>query len=312
MRARTCSVSAWCSTRWPQVNRLSPELLPRSSSMPFCTSAPTSPVRLNRDVPPKLERDHQQGAGERPGAALPDGLRDAGRPEAPEARYGFGTSGCSGESLMPRRGDTATTETSPVGDCLGRCCRHRCGGSRLLAQPSAAPAKGHGLHAANPRRSIEEGVSHGRGAPVFQRVCGGPFGFGSGLSGRRGEPVPIPTPENTYVWDISPDRTSLLLGINQAVGQGILPLWTLPTLGGSPRRLGEIKCHGAARAPNTRKTILCANGQDLYLAGSDRNSTAQAGESPRFRELAPLVTGWQEDPFLAWRTPIPIRLPFGR
>ena len=96
-----------------------------------------------------------------------------------------------------------------------------------------------------------------------------------------GEPVPIPTPENTYVWDISPDRTSLLLGSHPSGWPGDLPLWTLPTLGGSPRRLGEIKCHGAAWAPDG-KTILCANGQDLYLAGSDGTQPHKLASLPGF------------------------------
>jgi Tol biopolymer transport system component len=83
-----------------------------------------------------------------------------------------------------------------------------------------------------------------------------------------GEAVPISTPfQNTSVLDISPNRTELLLG--SWVGTvPEFPLWTLPTLGGSPRRLGEILCHDAAWEPNG-KAILCARGQDLYVARSD-------------------------------------------
>ena len=40
-------------------------------------AAPTSAVRLNPDVPPKLERDHQQGSGERSQSALPARRRHA-------------------------------------------------------------------------------------------------------------------------------------------------------------------------------------------------------------------------------------------
>jgi len=83
-----------------------------------------------------------------------------------------------------------------------------------------------------------------------------------------GEPVAIPTPfENTLIRDISPDRTELLLGSFGGIEtEG--PLWTLPTLGGSPRRLGNILCHDAAWAPDG-KTIAYAHSQELYLAGSD-------------------------------------------
>jgi Tol biopolymer transport system component len=94
-----------------------------------------------------------------------------------------------------------------------------------------------------------------------------------------GEPVPISTPfQNTFVLDISPDRTNLLLG-SWAASEHVFRLWTLPTLGGSPRRLGEILCHDAAWAPEG-KTILYANGQDLYLAGSDGSQSRKLVSLP--------------------------------
>jgi serine/threonine protein kinase/Tol biopolymer transport system component len=94
-----------------------------------------------------------------------------------------------------------------------------------------------------------------------------------------GEPLPISTPfQNTAVLDISPDRTELLLG--SWVGTvPEFPLWTLPTLGGSPRRLGEIRCHDAAWAPNG-KTILCAQGQDLYVARGDGSQSRKLASLP--------------------------------
>ena len=54
--------------------------------------APTAPVRLNPEVPQEFERIIHQGSGERPRSALPARLRDASRPEAPEARDGIGQS----------------------------------------------------------------------------------------------------------------------------------------------------------------------------------------------------------------------------
>ena len=53
------------------------------------SQAPPSPVTLNPEAPPKLGRDHQQGAGERLRPALPKRRRNSRRPEAPEARYGI-------------------------------------------------------------------------------------------------------------------------------------------------------------------------------------------------------------------------------
>ena len=50
---------------------------------------PVPAVRLNPDLPPKLEDDHQQGAGERPRTALPACRGYAGRPEAAETGNGI-------------------------------------------------------------------------------------------------------------------------------------------------------------------------------------------------------------------------------
>src|ERR1019366_5403251 len=94
-----------------------------------------------------------------------------------------------------------------------------------------------------------------------------------------GEPVPISTPfENAIALDISPDRTELLVGSWVRLGpEG--QAWTLPTLGGSPRRLGEILFHDGAWAPNG-KAILCARGQDLYVAGSDGSQSRKLVSLP--------------------------------
>jgi serine/threonine protein kinase/Tol biopolymer transport system component len=66
--------------------------------------------------------------------------------------------------------------------------------------------------------------------------------------------------------DISPDRAQLLvIGFNGSELES--PLWTLPTLGGTPRRIGEILAHDAAWTP--QGDIVYANGADLYWARAD-------------------------------------------
>ena len=86
-----------------------------------------------------------------------------------------------------------------------------------------------------------------------------------------GETFAIPTSlENTgfaNVFDISPDGSSLLM--NTAHGTSLDgPLWSVPVLGGSPRRLGTIEGHAGAWSPNGKKVAYC-KGNEISVAKSD-------------------------------------------
>src|SRR5437016_4446666 len=85
--------------------------------------------------------------------------------------------------------------------------------------------------------------------------------FGDGQSGvaqtsvTGGETFPIAASlEDTgfsNVFDISPDGSVLLM--STALGtSGDGPLWTVPVLGGTPRRLGNLEGHGGAWSPDGR------------------------------------------------------------
>ena len=86
-----------------------------------------------------------------------------------------------------------------------------------------------------------------------------------------GETFPIPSSlEDTgfaNVFDISLDGSSLLM--NTALGTSLDgPLWSVPVLGGSPRRLGNLQGHSGAWSPDGRKIAFC-KGNDIYVAKSD-------------------------------------------
>ncbi|PYV82853.1 MAG: hypothetical protein DMG05_27290, partial [Acidobacteria bacterium] len=69
------------------------------------------------------------------------------------------------------------------------------------------------------------------------------------VSNIGGETVGIPSPfADVAVLDISPNRSELLVSSRHMTGVGGLTnlLWTLPVLGGSPRRVGDIMAQGAA------------------------------------------------------------------
>jgi Tol biopolymer transport system component len=85
-----------------------------------------------------------------------------------------------------------------------------------------------------------------------------------------GGTFPIPTSlEDTgfaNVFDISPDGSSLLM--NTAHGTSLDgPLWSVPVLGGSPRRLGTLEGHAGAWSPDGKKVVYC-KGNEIGVAKS--------------------------------------------
>ena len=93
----------------------------------------------------------------------------------------------------------------------------------------------------------------------------------SQISVTGGETIAVPTSlEDTgfsNLYDISPDGPVLLM--NTARGTVLDgPLWTVPVLGGTPRRLGSIEGHSGSWSPDKKRIVYC-KGNGIYMAGSD-------------------------------------------
>ncbi len=89
------------------------------------------------------------------------------------------------------------------------------------------------------------------------------------VSGSGGEVAHVSVPAPTMsLLAVSPDGATLLVA--DEVGQTSFngPLWGVPVLGGSPRRLGEAVGQAAAWSPDGQMMVY-ANGNDLFLAKSD-------------------------------------------
>ncbi|MBZ5545112.1 MAG: serine/threonine-protein kinase, partial [Acidobacteriia bacterium] len=88
------------------------------------------------------------------------------------------------------------------------------------------------------------------------------------MSVSGGEPVRIQTPSETMdPVSVSPDGSDLLVtDWRDEIGKG--PLWGLPVLGGSPRRLADTVGSNGAWSPDG-KALIYADGSDLFLAKSD-------------------------------------------
>jgi len=81
-----------------------------------------------------------------------------------------------------------------------------------------------------------------------------------------GDPQPLAgTLKNVDLLDISRDRTNLLV----SSGAGLnVPLWSVPTSGGAPRRIGDTLGYSGAWSPDGR-SIVFAEGPALYRVNSD-------------------------------------------
>jgi serine/threonine protein kinase/Tol biopolymer transport system component len=88
--------------------------------------------------------------------------------------------------------------------------------------------------------------------------------------------VPVPT---MRVLAVSPDGATLLAADEVGLTAFRGPLWAVPILGGSPRKLGETAGRIAAWSPDGQK-IVFADEQDLFLANSDGSEPHKLFSAP--------------------------------
>jgi Tol biopolymer transport system component len=79
----------------------------------------------------------------------------------------------------------------------------------------------------------------------------------------------IATPfQNTFLGDIAPDGSSILIGNFEGSNKKEGPIWLLPLPAGSPRPLGTMDVHSAVWTPDGRR-LLFAKAGELYEASPD-------------------------------------------
>ena len=112
------------------------------------------------------------------------------------------------------------------------------------------------------------------------------------LSTSGGEARPISTPfANMIPAALSPDSSSVLL--IEALGDPPTgPLWSVPLLGGSPRKLGDANGNDAAWSPDG-KLLSYVNHSDIFLAKADGSDPHKIATIPDAAVLSNLV--WSLD-----------------
>jgi Tol biopolymer transport system component len=160
----------------------------------------------------------------------------------------------------------------------------------FLFQPPAPPSVVRTNPITQPR-AIQEvaGILDSDGSRIyFSRLDGDHIGVAQ-VSVSGGEPVSVPTPfkEDHWLYNVSPDGTELLLANSWPLDDG--PLWIMPAVGGTVRRLGDANGHDAAWSADGLK-IAYARARDLYTINADGSSArklATVSGTPRWPRWSP-------------------------
>ena len=102
----------------------------------------------------------------------------------------------------------------------------------------------------------------------FRELTGGNAAALAQVSTTGGETALVPTPfPGLTLWDIAPDHSQLLASSVKGLELEV-PLWILPLPAGTPRRLGDVVGHEASWSPDQQRVVY-AGGTDLYIARND-------------------------------------------
>jgi Tol biopolymer transport system component/DNA-binding winged helix-turn-helix (wHTH) protein len=96
-----------------------------------------------------------------------------------------------------------------------------------------------------------------------------------------GEPLAIPTNLSvTILYDISPDRSKLLVGEGDPGRISVQqPVWILPLAGGTPRRFGDVTAGDAVWSAEGRD-VFFAKGSALYVVSNDGTASRKLVDLP--------------------------------
>ena len=148
-----------------------------------------------------------------------------------------------------------------------------------LLQPARSPAVLRTVQLTHTGRADPHATILTDGARIyFHERSGGRFPLAQ-VSVEGGTPSPFPVPpDNLELLAISPNRSELMVKI--AVGnEEDAPLWIVPTVAGSPRRLGDVRAHSATWSRDGR-SVVYGFGEALYGVNGDGTNPRQLAATP--------------------------------
>ena len=135
----------------------------------------------------------------------------------------------------------------------------------------------------------EKGLAGTDGARVYFRETVGGHPTPMAVPAAGGDAVPIPmTLKDAYVGAISPDNGELIVE-SPLTATGRNPIWRVPVLGGSPRRIGDLVSNFEDYTPDGRG-LPYTHGPDVYFANADGTGSRRlfsVPEMPYFFRYSP-------------------------
>ncbi|MGA2740956.1 MAG: winged helix-turn-helix domain-containing protein [Bryobacteraceae bacterium] len=130
------------------------------------------------------------------------------------------------------------------------------------------------------RGEISDGVVTDGSRVYFTERTGGRWSLAQ-VSVHGGIPQPLASAEPLIrpdIMDISPDHTSLLVATQHDL-ESVRPVWVIPTVGGTPRRLGDVLAQAGAWSRDGSR-VAFARGSALFLVNNDGTGCRKLVDTP--------------------------------
>jgi eukaryotic-like serine/threonine-protein kinase len=244
-------------------------------------SAPPSPLRLNPDLPPELDRiankalEKDREVRYQSAAELRADLKRLKRDDTSGKMTAASAPAAAGKPRWPWIA-AALVALMVIAGVIAWL--------RSPLPPPKVLATNQVTHDGIPKVSV---LTDGARLYITETSGGSQPLVQASSAGGQTSAIPTPFP-NVSLSDISPDHTHLLVE-SWSGTETEFPFWALPLPSGAPRRLADVVGHAGAWSPDGRRLVF-AKGSDVYLANAD------GSEAHKLITIAGIPTGVQFSP----------------